>query len=409
MNEMYELGFEDWYDYEYYMTTGDLPDGYVWDETETHVEYIGEEAVAERLAEEEWREEEEGFKDGFESLTAYREYKTTGKLPHGYVLNDAGTSQSFRLKGGRMDILAEKLGIESVDMEAYSELRNVYQPLILFRGKPITREQTMQLITGEEPLFYVSEETRLLYDMFCYPRGVLDNIFYRPKYPELSTWVYSDGTIGGSWICQTANDKPEDYLPKYLHLAEKYPFLDMVISFTDKNECCCFECEPYDDEYIYGCRCLDCDHYLDGMKCYFEKYRNYDPFDFEGIYYKGWRESHVWSDIGNYVHLTIWIHNGKTEILFEAEARAKFNEYNDLYCAPEYAFMFGPSLYAYHRTCIFDQKFVEDCFEYIGKPRTSWVEYVNKNIILPFNEKAIVVTKDWVVNQYNKFIAPKVK
>lgn len=35
-----EMGFCDWYDYQFYMETGRLPGGYVWIDSE-RVEYVG--------------------------------------------------------------------------------------------------------------------------------------------------------------------------------------------------------------------------------------------------------------------------------------------------------------------------------------------------------------------------------
>jgi len=75
-------------------------------------------------------------------------------------------------------------------------LPDVHRPLVLYRGKPITREQAVQLITGEEPLFGAGSDN----EDCCYEpreeRGVLKSIFYRQGYEWLSTWVYSDGAIG---------------------------------------------------------------------------------------------------------------------------------------------------------------------------------------------------------------------
>ncbi|WP_276949971.1 hypothetical protein [Enterocloster lavalensis] len=135
------------------------------------------------------------------------------------------------------------------------------------------------------------------------------------------------------------------------------------------------------------------------------KYRKYEPVDFEALYYSSWSHSHIISDVGNSVCLTIWIRDGHAEILFGNRATSKFNEYNSLYCAPEYAFMFSSDLYDYKRTCVCDKQFVRDCFEFIGKPRSLCDEYVERGFISPFNENAIVVTKDWVVSQYNAYIA----
>ena len=192
----------------------------------------------------------------------------------------------------------------------------------------------------------------------------------------------------------------------YADLAGKYPFLDMVVSYTLVDECCCFLCDKIDPEFGYDkqCTCKDCIPYLDKIKKYKEVY---SVSDFEAFYYSYWETDHVRSDVGNLVCLTIWIHNGQANILFGDPAISKFNEYNTLYCAPEYAFMFSSSLYRDRHTCICDKQFVEDCFESIGKPRNLCNEYVERGFISPFNENAIVVTKDWVIRQYNAYITGK--
>lgn len=68
--------------------------------------------------------------------------------------------------------------------------------------------------------------------------------------------------------------------------------------------------------------------------------------------------------------------------------------------------MFSPDVHGYDRTCICTKKYVEDCFEFIGKPRTLVDEYIEKEFISPFNENAEVVTKAWMIEQYEKYIKP---
>lgn len=45
--------------------------------------------------------------------------------------------------------------------------------------------------------------------------------------------------------------------------------------------------------------------------------------------------------------------------------------------------------------------------ESIGKPRSLCDKYVEQEFIAPFNEDAVVITKEWVINQYNTYIAGK--
>lgn len=278
-------------------------------------------------------------------------------------------------------------------------LSGVRRPLVLHRGKPITKEQAIQLIVGEEPLFRRGNDER---DCMFDPRGnrgVLKNIFYRRGYDWLSTWVHSDGTIGGNLIYLGKYPEIYDILPDYIHLAGKYPFLDMVVSYTSYNECCCYFC---DGDRSGGCR--DCGPYLGKIRRYKDADWNPDP-DFEELYFRSWDTGHVRSDIGKDVELTIWIHEGKTEVLFGDKAKAKFVEYNKQYCSPEYDFMFSADLYSYKSNCICSKEFVEECFEYAGMPRSLCDKYVERDFISPFNTSAQVVTKDWIIEQYRTFIS----
>lgn len=315
---------------------------------------------------------------------------------------------------------AKEQGIDELDMDySIRALGWVRKPLVLVRGRPITVEQAKELITGEEPLFGDGRNS----ECWCFDprteRGVLENIFYRSGFGWLSTWVYSDGTIGGNLMSVKWPEWDEMILP-YMHLAEKYPFLDMVVSYTSYNESCCHTCYHYSENGIdreliqemwkWDCKCKDCQRYLDKIDRYSRRNPNYKynryPADFEELYFNLWFVEHVRSDVGDSVKLTIWVHDGRTDILFDSAAVDKFKQYNELYCAPEYAFMFATGLYESHRTCICSKTFVEDCFEYIGKPRSLCDEYVEKGFISPFNENAVVVTKEWVTQQYNAFIEP---
>lgn len=292
-----------------------------------------------------------------------------------------------------------------------TEVSNVRRPLVLYRGKPITREQVMQLVTGEEPLFSLTRED----EAWKLGSGVLKSIFYGRYSNSLSTWVHSDGTIGGNLICFVKYPEIYEILPDYVHLAEKYPFLDMIISYTTFEECCCYDCDAFlaDKEYALclsaDCRYKECGPYLDLISKYSlcNHWHGSKTPDFEEMYFEAWDTAHVRRDACDRVELTIWIHEGKTEILFGDRAGEKFVEYDGKYCAPEYDFLFSYYIHNFigRPTCIFDKTFVEDCFEYAGMPRERVDEYVERGILAPFNDSALVLTKDWVIEQYNKYIA----
>ncbi|MCI8661047.1 MAG: hypothetical protein HFG54_12530 [Lachnospiraceae bacterium] len=310
-----------------------------------------------------------------------------------------------------MEELAAKYNIKNWDEDIFLALSDVRKPLYLIRGKPITIEQVKELITGEEPLFGKKKPFCFLEEKSETKDGLLGKIFYRDSHLDwLNSWVYTDGTIGGSFISSVKYPEPDEIaLYAYEEFAKKYPFLDMVIACTLNDQWPCFYCwitdRPYEG-YDGPCRCRDCASHLEKIMFYDKKTHHSNP-DFEELYYRDWSSWYIKSDIRDSVGLTLWIHDGQSEILCKDEARLKFHEYNTLYYKPEYAFMFASSLYRYKHTCICDKKFVEDCFAYIGKPKSLCDEYVEKGYILPFHEKDILVTKDWVTKQYNTYIAGK--
>ncbi len=276
----------------------------------------------------------------------------------------------FARKEEELQKFADVHGIKNLDLNIIRCLGNVRRPLVLVRGKSITVEEVKKVITGEEPLFGEGADCNCYFDPRG-DRGILKNIFYRQGYDWLSTWVYSDGTIGGNLIFLGKYPCWDEMILPYMHLAERYPFLDIVVSYTIYDECCCYFCRVLDSEnegLASRCGCKDCQPYLDKIVryswCHRDRKYNREP-DFEELYFRSWETGHVRSDAGDLVVLTIWIHNGRTYILFVREAADKYREYDELYCAPEYAFMFSSELYSSDRTCICSKAFVEDCFEYI--------------------------------------------
>ena len=128
-----------------------------------------------------------------------------------------------------------------------------------------------------------------------------------------------DGTIGGNFVSKVKYPDLDEFLPDYMHLAERYPFLDMVISYTNYDESCCFWCSngntPYEG-YEETCGCRDCEPYLDKIEEYDPDRSDYksgkEKAGFEELYFSNWGTDHVRSDVGDSVILTIWIHFGET-------------------------------------------------------------------------------------------------
>lgn len=128
----------------------------------------------------------------------------------------------------------------------------------------------------------------------------------------------------------------DEIVVPYSHLAYKYPFLDMVVSYTDYDENCCYFC----DFDVYKCR--ECKPYRSRVKKYcLDESRPWNPKPgFEELYFRHWFNWHIRNDVDDAVELTIWIHDGKTEVLFGEKAADNIG-YNKLYCSKEYSFMFS--------------------------------------------------------------------
>ena len=202
-------------------------------------------------------------------------------------------------------------------------------------------------------------------------RGVLKNIFlqkrvYMAFYMDLYGW-------NNRRKFDFTEKYPEIYeiLPHFLHLGEKYPFLDMVIFIRMKMRIVVFHVQPLIMTILH----LEIVNagiappYLKKIKeC--RELRWYHATDYGKEYFRNWPWSHIRSDISGDVELTIWIHNGVTEVLFGDRAKEKFDEYNKMYSSKEYDTMFTSELYNYKSTCICNKEFVEKCFEYLGEPRS---------------------------------------
>lgn len=171
------------------------------------------------------------------------DHKKIPSFPESPKIRNAHLAQYHADVHKRRMALFEKYKLSNFGKEVCIELHDVRRPLVLVRGKPISREQVMQLVVGEEPLFGKgSDNEDPRFDPRSLGFGVLQDIFYRHPCSQLSTWVYTDGTIGGNLLHLGKYPELEDFLPMYADLAEKYPFLDIVVSYTLLDESCCGSC-----------------------------------------------------------------------------------------------------------------------------------------------------------------------
>jgi hypothetical protein len=100
------------------------------------------------------------------------------------------------------------------------------------------------------------------------------------------------------------------------------------------------------------------------------------------------------------VEMTLQIKNGVVIVYTGDAAKVLYNKYNSEYGFKELNIM-TKSIFKYD-TCICDKQFVKECFELAGLPADTVDEAVSRDFISPFNEKAVVVTKDWIIDKHKQ-------
>ena len=109
------------------------------------------------------------------------------------------------------------------------DISNIRRPLILIRGKSLTREQLLQIVGETEPIFkfWDNSESGIIANLakhfnnraYC---GSLRNIMFRKGFNWLDGWLLEDGTCYGAYYLPKY---PDDYewVPIFKSLAESFP------------------------------------------------------------------------------------------------------------------------------------------------------------------------------------------
>ncbi|MCR4868318.1 MAG: hypothetical protein K5889_02430 [Lachnospiraceae bacterium] len=119
------------------------------------------------------------------------------------------------------------------------DLPDSKRPYYMIRGKSIGQDQVKMIIKEEHPLFRNRQCSES-------PFGRLDpdtiGEFLPQKFGDYGEWLWDTGEIGGNMI--SGNKYPEyyEFMPGWIKLAMKYPFLDMVIAYTNYSDLPCFLC-----------------------------------------------------------------------------------------------------------------------------------------------------------------------
>ncbi len=283
------------------------------------------------------------------------------------------------------------------------------RPFFMVRGRSITREQVKEMLKEELPMFY------------C--RGFFDG---KEKYPSLNTslfghllpdhdgsngcWLWDTGEIGGNLWSDIKYPEFWEFMPQWMWLAMKYPYLDMVVGYTNYNELPCYGCplgEYYnntilaksikdDDPDLYSelIECADLEKRIidssetDAFPCRRENirecemhFKNQKGEYCTGSYKRDFDKDYMWivdvPQMNEDVVLTIQIKNGNITCCFADEARRVFAEYNKKYHFED-PYRYSTEAADYYKKSHIGEALLSECMREIGLDVETSMEYLVK-------------------------------
>ena len=121
---------------------------------------------------------------------------------------------------------------------------NTRRPYYQMRGKPITKEQAMEVISRTDNYFRWNDE--YMPENFIYSTNFDSWWFDMNHIPSNYGWVHPNGNIGSNAITQKYPTLAE-YVDEWCWYLKEFPFLDLIIAITDYNE------YPPDDAKFEDC------------------------------------------------------------------------------------------------------------------------------------------------------------
>lgn len=293
-----------------------------------------------------------------------------------------------------------------IDTNFDYDVSDTRRPVYMIRGKSITRDQVIEILSHEEPLFGGWDSGDLgIFDGRA-QRGILKNCFYRQGYDWLSTFMFCDGTIGANML-EFKYPDPDEILPKWIEFGLKYDFLDMAVGYTDQDEGMCYFCKNTKEDnegatYRILCDLKDCDK----LKALLSKYQNFDrdlshtSYEYLFAYNFSTRLSHV--NLVNRVKQTIVLSGGKVHVLFGDNAVEAFKKYYRKYNDDNLVAMYDGRVFESSGWHIFGQDFIKECFRYKGLPEKCYDTAIEKGYISLIPNDAKVVTADLIRKEHGK-------
>lgn len=298
-----------------------------------------------------------------------------------------------------------------IDKNFDYDVSDTRRPIYMVRGRNITKEQVIEILSNEEPLFngWDGDDSGFFDNRDS--RGILKNCFYRQGFDWLSTFMFSDGTIGGN-LLEFKYPDPDEILPQWIEFGLKYDFLDMAVGYTNQDEGMCYFCKntDYKNNYFGHCKneilcgIEDCNKLKDLLLKYHDYDKDLIKSSYEYLFAYGFktRDSHV--NLVNCVKQTIVISGGKVHVLFGDNAMEAFKRYYDKYNDDNLVAMYDGRVFGYSGWHIFGQGFIKECFRYKGLPDKCYDIAVDKGLIIPIPDNAKVVTADFIREEHMKMI-----
>lgn len=323
-------------------------------------------------------------------------------------------------------------------------IRNTRRPKTLVRGRTLTQEELYTLVINEEPFFkcwdkcgkdltgerwvYDEHGNEVVTDVYRGYCGTLRNIVHRNGFEWLDGWLFEDGTIYGSYY-EVKYPEYNEYADKFVELAKRNSFVDMVVAVTDMNENICYNCSLLgEDEYrqvpACNCNCILKDNNalrdyiknsiprnrigcIDAKSLFEETGHDY----FMTMFFSGmdtWLEPF---DMYRNVKVLLHIHDGIVETLWGEEAQNLYKQYDSMYGDFRMAISNNPyffnakSMYGFDDIkshVRFSDSFMRNCFERIRLDRNHWDDIIVPEYIVKSGLEKFVVSKEWLLQEYDR-------
>ena len=315
------------------------------------------------------------------------------------------------------------------ELKALEKIEDTKYPCVFFRGKPLTHDELITLMLHEEPCLQWwgpngEDLATHFWEKREYGGSIGSGLQRKNDWGEEDSIVLADGSIYGTkWL----RKYPvwDEYIPNYEALAERNPFLNMVIAVTNSDQVHCCLCELID---YYSARrkenrapkCIECARCKDGV-CYakldkwfqktvFELSRadwtdiDLTPYQYEVL--KLTEATLTPINIANMIQLVIYVCDGKITILTGEKARELYIEYDNKYADPrmyiaQQTLFYGRN-YSTKKRVHFNNAFMRECCAKLGNA-SLWNEVIVPRYMIPFQDEEVdVVTKEFLITEWDK-------